>query len=114
LYNRAEQKSLIGLKELSAHCRASRAAELRIGIGIASRVVIAGYTGTQQRATYTCVGVTVNLAARIEAHTKIAGGPILVDENTSKGLPGSITVQDLGLIQLKGKQQSVNVFSVIV
>ena len=46
------------------------------------RGVIAGYTGTQQRATYTCVGDTVNVAARLESHTKIAQRPILINENT--------------------------------
>ena len=46
---------------------------IRIGIGIASGEVVAGYTGTQERATYTCIGDTVNLAARLEAHTKEAG-----------------------------------------
>jgi hypothetical protein len=44
--------------------------QIRIGIGIASGRMVAGYTGTQHRATYTCVGDTVNLAARLEAHTK--------------------------------------------
>ena len=43
---------------------------IRIGIGIASGAMVAGYTGTNQRATYTCIGDTVNLAARLEAHTK--------------------------------------------
>jgi class 3 adenylate cyclase len=46
---------------------------IRIGVGIASGDVIAGYTGTQRRATYTCVGDTVNAAARLEAHTKVVG-----------------------------------------
>ena len=46
---------------------------IRTGIGIASGEVVAGYTGTQQRATCTCIGDTVNLAARLEAHTKVAG-----------------------------------------
>ena len=31
---------------------------IQIGVGIASGSVIAGYTGTEQRATYTCVGDT--------------------------------------------------------
>ncbi len=59
---------------------------IAIGIGIASGDVIAGYTGTQNRATYTCVGDTVNLAARLEAHTKTAGFPILIDEATRSAL----------------------------
>src|SRR4030095_2640048 len=33
--------------------------EIRIGIGIASGSVIAGFTGTERRVTYTCVGDTV-------------------------------------------------------
>ena len=87
-------------------------ARVQIGIGIASGVMIAGYTGTQHRATYTCVGDTVNLAARIEAHTKVAGCPILVDENTRLGLPPSVGLEALGPVLFKGKQQSVNVYSV--
>jgi class 3 adenylate cyclase len=85
---------------------------VRIGIGIASGNVIAGYTGTQHRATYTCVGDTVNLAARIESHTKIAGKPILIDEFTREGLRGSIQTEDLGDVIFKGKQQAIRVFSV--
>ncbi|HTP02500.1 MAG TPA: adenylate/guanylate cyclase domain-containing protein [Anaerolineales bacterium] len=88
--------------------------QVKIGIGIASGEMIAGYTGTQHRATYTCVGDTVNLAARIEAHTKVAGCPILVDENTRNGLPDTILVEGLGPVLFKGKQQSVNIFSVTV
>jgi class 3 adenylate cyclase len=87
-------------------------APINIGIGIASGQMIAGYTGTQHRATYTCVGDTVNLASRIEAHTKIAGRPILIDENTCDGLPKNIQVESLGPVLFKGKQQPVNIFGV--
>ena len=87
-------------------------AEVRIGIGIATGNVIAGYTGTQHRATYTCVGDTVNLAARIESHTKIAGKPILIDNNTRNGLSDQIRVEDLGEVTFKGKQQAARVFAV--
>jgi adenylate cyclase len=86
--------------------------QIRIGIGIASGQVIAGYTGTLRRATYTCVGDTVNLAARLEGHTKVVGQPILIDETTRLGLRTAIQVVDQGELQLKGKTQAVRVFSV--
>ena len=89
-------------------------AEIRIGIGIASGQVIAGYTGTTRRATYTCVGDTVNLAARLESHTKVVGKPILIDGATREALSGLIKVETEGKFQLKGKTVDVPVFSVPV
>jgi adenylate cyclase len=85
---------------------------IRIGIGIATGQVIAGYTGTQRRATYTCVGDTVNLAARLESHTKVAGVPILIDEVTRQSLSETIQVEDLGTVAIKGKVQDVRIYSV--
>lgn len=87
-------------------------APIRIGIGIASGDVIAGYTGTQYRATYTCVGDTVNLAARLEAHTKVVGKPILIEDCTHAELGPEFQVADEGLVQLKGKSRDAHVFSV--
>ena len=58
---------------------------------------MAGYTGTQQPATYTCIGDTVNLAARLEAHTKEAGRGILLDGDTRGALgEGVIALEELG------------------
>ena len=88
------------------------AMEIRIGIGIASGPVIAGFTGTQQRVTYTCVGDTVNLAAHLEAHTKVVGQPILIDENTRSGLGDGIRTESHGPVQFKTRSQSVPVYSV--
>ena len=85
---------------------------IKIGIGIASGSVIAGYAGTQHRATYTCVGDTVNLAARIESHTKVAGCPILFDAETRAGLSESIEVESLGEVVFKGKTIPVQIFTV--
>jgi class 3 adenylate cyclase len=86
--------------------------QIEIGIGIASGQMIAGFTGTQNRATYTCVGDTVNLAARIEDYTKQAGKPILFDKFTRKKLPDDIRVENLGEVSFKGKQQAVQVFAI--
>lgn len=93
--------------------RAARGREqVKIGIGVATGRVIAGYTGTQHRATYTCVGDTVNLAARIEAYTKEALRPLLIDAYTREGLPDGFKVDDLGKITFKGKRQAIHVFAV--
>ena len=86
--------------------------EIKIGIGIATGNVIAGYTGTQNRATYTCVGDTVNIAARIEKHTKEAGRMILIDNYTRLGLPDDYQVDDLGEVVFKGKQHAIKIFAV--
>ena len=85
---------------------------IQIGIGIASGPVIAGFTGTQQRVTYTCVGDTVNLAAHLEAHTKVVGEPILIDESTRTGLGEGIRVELQGPAQFKTRSQPAQVYSV--
>jgi class 3 adenylate cyclase len=96
---------------LNLEREAAGKAAIRIGIGIATGEVVAGYTGTHQRATYTCVGDTVNLAARLETHTKEARRPILLDAATRAGLPPDEAVEPLGDVQLKGKATAVQVFA---
>jgi adenylate cyclase len=86
--------------------------QIHIGIGIATGRMIAGYTGTQHRATYTCIGDTVNLAKRIEDHTKVVERPILIDQYTSEGLPEDIRCESLGPVIYKGKQQAINTFAI--
>jgi adenylate cyclase len=88
--------------------------QIEIGVGIASGNVVAGYTGTQQRATYTCVGDTVNVAARLESHTKVANRPILIDEETRRGLDDAISVEAQGELLVKGKTEPVKVYAVYV
>jgi adenylate cyclase len=88
--------------------------QIQIGIGIASGQVVAGYTGTHHRATYTCVGDTVNVAARLESHTKVVNRPILIDEHTRRGLDDGIAVEAQGELVVKGKLQPVTVYAVRV
>jgi len=91
---------------------AAQKAPIRIGIGIASGEMVAGYTGTKARATYTCIGDTVNLAARLEAHTKRAQRPILIDAATQAALAGDIATDALGDVLFDGKAAAVAVFAV--
>src|SRR5436309_12397886 len=70
--------------------------QIQVGVGIASGRVVAGYTGKHNRATYTCVGDTVNVASRLEAHTKELRRPVLIDENTRLGIGEEIAVEAQG------------------
>jgi class 3 adenylate cyclase len=101
---------LIGL--LNAERALAGKAAIHIGIGIASGDVVAGYTGTQQRATYTCIGDTVNRAARLEAHTKEAGRAVLVDRAVRDEVGERLAVEGLGVATLKGMGGAVELFAV--
>jgi class 3 adenylate cyclase len=86
--------------------------QIEIGVGIATGRVVAGFAGTLSRATYLCVGDIVNLSARLESHTKVVKKPIVIDENTCKGLDDAIAPEPLGEEIFKGKTVPVRVYSV--
>ena len=103
---------MIELIELLAVERKSTGrAPIRIGVGIATGNLVAGYTGTQQRATYTCIGDTVNVAARLEQHTKSVARTILVDATTRAELGADFAIESLGAVELRGKSAAVEVFA---
>jgi adenylate cyclase len=101
------------IEEFNHERKAVDKAAICMGIGVATGDVVAGYIGTQQRAMYTCIGDTVNLAARLEEHTKVAGCDILIDDATQRALDGSVPMRSLGEVQFKGKAAAVEIFSVM-
>ncbi len=105
-----EMIELIAL--LNVEREAGAKARLAVGIGIATGEMIAGYTGTKERATYTCIGDAVNLAARLEAHTKQAGRPILIDAATCAQVGEHFALEPLGEVVFKGKAAAMPVFAV--
>ena len=98
----AAQDMLAMMAEFNLERVAGNKPEVRIGIGIATGEVVAGYAGTQERATYTCIGDKVNLAARLEAHTKVVGCDILMDETTRGALGERPGLQAVRQVRFKG------------
>jgi adenylate cyclase len=108
----AAREMIALIEQFNLERNATHKPVINIGIGIATGEVVAGYTGTQQRATYTCIGDTVNLAARLQAHTKVAERAILIDQTTRSGLGPDTQFVAMGPVQFKGKTSVEPVYAV--
>jgi class 3 adenylate cyclase len=109
---RAALEMIEMIEQFGAEQAAIGKARIRIGVGIASGEMVAGYTGTNERATYACTGDTVNVASRLQEHTKVAKRAILIDGATHAGLRQSFGIEALGAVAIRGKAQPVEVFAV--
>ncbi len=87
--------------------------ELQIGIGLSSGSVIAGNVGGGGRLEFSVIGDAVNVAARIEAATRLTGDAILVSEQTHALLSKECAalLERRSALPLKGKSQAVSLFA---
>ncbi|MEP4194794.1 MAG: adenylate/guanylate cyclase domain-containing response regulator [Aliishimia sp.] len=107
----AAQEMLNMIEMLNEERAMENAPILRVGFGIATGEVVAGYAGTDARATYTCIGKTVNLAARLEAHTKMVPEAILLDETTHRHLLDGRQCKTMPVANFKGFTEAQQVFA---
>ncbi len=86
---------------------------LAMRIGLASGPVYVGDYGSENKLDYTCMGDTVNLAARLESANKAFGTGILVAGSTRDAAGDGLAFRRLGLLQVKGKQIAVPVYELM-
>jgi len=89
----------------------ARAMEFRIGLNTGLAKV--GFMGTDALASYTMMGDTVNLAARLEAAGKDYGVSILASDAIHDKIKGRIFTRKLDLVRVKGKSQPVTLYQII-
>jgi class 3 adenylate cyclase len=81
-------------------------------IGISTGNVIGGSVGAGQRLSFTLLGDTVNLAARLEELNKQFGTRILVSQSTHEACGKRFVFKPLGSVAVRGRTDRVAVFSV--
>lgn len=117
LDNAPECAVLAGLEMQAAarHCaaevRRDYAVDLALRVGIHSGLVVVGNVGDDQRAEYTAIGDTTNLASRLQ--TAARPGTVLISDATAKLIGRRFALHAVGPLSLKGKAQPVPAHEVL-
>ena len=99
------------LNRLNKRWSAEGRPSLDIGVGISTGPMIAGNIGSDTIMSYTVIGDTVNLGARLESLNKQYGTRIIISEATREALPDRYAVQPLGDVVVKGKTKPVAIYA---
>lgn len=86
---------------------------LDVKIGINSGNALLGLTGSEKIMSYTAMGDAVNTAARLESACATVDRDILISKATYEQAKSKIIVLDAGKVELKGKEDQIEVFEPI-
>ncbi len=104
-------KAMQGAMDGLSHIWAMEGAEgLKLRVGIHQGEAVVGNFGSYRRMDYTCIGSTVNLAARIEA--VCSPGSVYVSEQVAMYLDAN-AAKSVGYFDLKGVEQSQHLLQLV-
>jgi len=83
----------------------------RFRVGIATGPALVGNVGSDEVRSYSAIGDTVNLAARLESWAQV--GHVVVSAPTARLLSGAATLVPVGALELKGKTEPVEAYELV-
>ena len=104
---------LQSMRELNAERAAQGAPPVLVGIGLNTGVMSVGNMGSDLRRAYTVIGDAVNLAARLEALSRVYDVELVASEATlQRAADAGHVWQELDRVRVKGKHQAVTIHTV--
>lgn len=83
------------------------------GIGINTGTSMIGNIGSEYKLKYTAMGDMVNLASRMESLTARFNTQIVISEHTKVALTKKFTINELGIVEVKGFPDKIRVFELL-
>src|SRR4029453_19263737 len=99
------------LPEITGLRRDAPTVELRIGF--CTGEVVVGNIGSENTRSYTVIGDTVNLTARLERANRVYGTKIPIPKTTAKAVAQKFETREIDVISVKGKTESTRIFELL-
>ena len=87
--------------------------DMHFRIGLNTGMAKVGFMGTKELASYTMMGDTVNLAARLESAAKDYGVSLLISDTTYQVIKSQMFTRLLDYVRVKGKETGVKIYELI-
>jgi adenylate cyclase len=72
-----------------------------------------GNIGSDNTRSYTVIGDTANLAARLERANRVYGTQILIGETTAQAIGSQFETREIDTISVKGKTETTRIFELM-